>query len=170
MMESIDLGSKIVWRPTPDQIERARLTEFMRQHQITDFAELLRRSTEDVVWFTQALLDYLDIRFYRPYESVLDLSRGIAWPSWCVGGQMNIVHNCLDKYIGTEVEGRIALTWEGEEGAVRKLTYGELNRKVSQVANALRSLGLGKGDAIGLFMPMCRRSPLLYWQLPGSEV
>jgi acetyl-CoA synthetase len=114
----------------------------------------MRRSTEDVAWFTGALLDYLDIRFYHPYTSVVDLSRGIAWPEWCVGGQMNVVHNCLDKYIGTPVEDRTAIIWEGEEGSVASLSYGELYRLVNRTANALRSLGLGKGDAIGLFMPM----------------
>jgi acetyl-CoA synthetase len=67
---------------------------------------------------------------------------------------MNIAHNLLDKYIGTPVENRTALIAEGEDGQVISLTYGELYRKVNQAANALRSLGLGKGDAIGLFMPM----------------
>jgi acetyl-CoA synthetase len=71
-----------------------------------------------------------------------------------VGGSLNIVHNCLDKYLGTATEGHIALLWEGEGGQTRSLTYGDLARKVNQAANALRSLGLGKGDAIGLYMPM----------------
>ena len=97
---------------------------------------------------------FLDIRFYQPYTQVVDLSRGIAWPRWCVGGKMNIVHNCLDKYIGTPAEDQVALIWEGEDGQTSRLTYGQLYRQVNQAANALRSLGLGKGDAIGLFMPM----------------
>src|SRR5690606_38607530 len=92
--------------------------------------------------------------FYEPYQQVVDLRQGIAWPQWCVGGKMNIVHNCLDKYIGTPVENCQAVIWEGEEGETRTLTYGELYRQVNQAANALRSLGLGKGDAIGLYMPM----------------
>jgi len=147
-------GNPIVWRPTPEHIERANLSRFMRENRIRDFDELMRRSTEEPGWFTDALLKYLDIQFYRPYDQVLDLREGVAWPRWCVGGEMNIVHNCLDKYIGTGVEERVALTWEGEEGDCRSLTYGELHSKVNQVANALRSLGLGKGDAIGLYMPM----------------
>jgi acetyl-CoA synthetase len=67
---------------------------------------------------------------------------------------MNIVHNCLDKRMGTPQANQVALIWEGEEGQVRRLTYAELYRQVNQAANALRALGLGKGDAIGLFMPM----------------
>jgi acetyl-CoA synthetase len=67
---------------------------------------------------------------------------------------MNIVHNCLDKYMGTPTEEQTALIWEGEAGQTLSLTYGELYRQVNQAANALRSLGLGKGDAIGVYMPM----------------
>ncbi len=67
---------------------------------------------------------------------------------------MNIVHNCLDKYMGTPVELRLAMVAEDENGHVCAYTYGELWRQVNQAANALRKLGLGRGDAIGLYMPM----------------
>jgi acetyl-CoA synthetase len=150
----ISFGGEIVWRPSPDYIEKAHLTRFMRQHNIRDFTELMQRSTEDVAWFTEAVLHYLDIRFYEPYSQVMDLSQGIAWPKWCVDGKMNIVHNCLDKYIGTEIENKPALIAETEQGETCTLTYADLWRMVNQAANALRSLGLGKGDAVGLYMPM----------------
>ena len=150
----IFLGNEIVWRPTQEYIERAHLTSFMQQHHISTYAELMERSTGDVAWFTDAILKYLEIQFYKPYSQVMDLSRGIAWPRWCVGAQLNIVANCLDRYMGTLVEERPALIWEGEEGRTITFTYLQLNREVCQAANALRSLGLGKGDAIGLYMPM----------------
>lgn len=153
-MDSPNFGGPIVWKPNKDYLENARLTEFMRLHQIADFNALMQRSTNNVAWFTDAVLKFLDIQFYKPYSKVVDLSKGIAWPQWCVGGEMNIVHNCLDKYIGTATESRTALTWEGEDGETRSLTYGNLYRQVNQAANALRSLGIGKGDAIGIFMPM----------------
>ncbi|MFX1578405.1 MAG: AMP-binding protein [Promethearchaeota archaeon] len=126
----------------------------MRLHEIATFEELMQRSTEDVAWFTDALLKFLDIEFYKSYSEVVNLSRGIAWPKWCVNGKMNIVHNCLDKYIGTPVENQTAIIWEGEDGSTRSLTYGELTVEVNKVANALRSIGLGLGDPIGIFMPM----------------
>jgi acetyl-CoA synthetase len=154
MKEEFDFGGEIVWKPSPDYIENARLTAFMRRHDIADFDHLMKRSTSEVAWFTEAVLDFLDIQFYRPYSQVVDLSRGIAWPKWCVDGQMNIVHNCLDKYIGTPTESQPALIWEGEEGDTRTLSYAELYQQVNQTANGLRQLGLGKGDAIGIYMPM----------------
>ncbi len=154
MSPDSDFGGPVVWEPGPDYTERAHLTQFMRQHELSDFDALMARSTRDVGWFTQAVLDYLDIRFKQPYSQVVDLSEGIAWPKWCVGGRMNIIHNCLDKYEGTETESQAALIWEGEGGQVRSLTYGELRTQVNQAAGGLRSLGLGPGDAIGLYMPM----------------
>lgn len=152
--QSFEFGGPILWRPSPADIENARLTEFMRAHQITDFDQLMQRSTEDVAWFTQAILNFLDIQFYKDYSQVLDLSEGIAFPQWCLGGQMNIVHNCLDKYIGTPTEHQPALLYEAEDGRTRTITYGQLAQEVNRAANGLRALGLGKGDAVGLFMPM----------------
>ncbi len=68
---------------------------------------------------------------------------------------MNIVDNCVDKWAADPAtRDRPALVWEGEEGDTRRLSYGELAAEVNRCANALRALGLGKGDAVGLFMPM----------------
>ena len=154
LKETFEFGGEIVWRPTLEHVKNANLTRFMEQHNIDSFDELLKRSTEDVSWFTDAVLKFLDIRFYEPYTNVVDLSQGIAWPKWCVDAKMNIVHNCLDKYIGTGVEKRNALIWEGEDGTTRSMTYGELYREVNKAANGLRSIGLGSGDPIGIYMPM----------------
>ncbi len=166
MTEEFSFGGEIVWRPTRDDIERANLTAFMHTHTVKDFAALMQRSTDDVAWFSDAVLKYLDIQFYEPYSNVIDLSAGIQFPKWCVDGKMNIVHNCVDKYVATEAQSRgekkkslslrdsVAILWEGEEGVTRSLTYTGLYKEVNKAANALRSLGLGKGDAIGIFMPM----------------
>jgi acetyl-CoA synthetase len=149
-----DFGGPIVWRPTPEYTEKAHLTRFMQQHGIPDFSELMERSTRDPAWFTDALLHYLDIRFSQDYTQVLDLSHGIAWPHWCVNGRLNISFSCLDKYLDTPTADQTALIWEGEEGHTRRLTYRELHQQVNQAANALRGLGIRRGDAVGLFMPM----------------
>lgn len=85
MPEEFTFGGEIVWRPSQEHIQRAHLTAFMRRHGIADFAELMKRSTEDAAWFTDAALKYLDIEFYEPYSQVVDLSGGIQLPKWCVG-------------------------------------------------------------------------------------
>ena len=154
-MDRFSFGGEIVWRPTPDYIERAHLTRFMRAHGIADYAELMARSTADVAWFTDAVLRFLDIRFHVPYFQVLDLSGGIEWPRWCAGGRLNIADNCVDKWAADPAtRDRPAIIWEGEEGTTRTLSYDELAAEVNRCANALRSLGLGAGDAVGIYMPM----------------
>jgi acetyl-CoA synthetase len=154
MTEQFTFGGDIVWRPTPEYLEHAHLTAFMRQHGIKDFDELMSRSTKDIAWFTDAVLKYLDIQFYEPYSKVVDLSEGIQFPRWCVNGKMNIIHNCVDKYQMSGFRDQVVVAWEGEEGKTKSLSYKELYEEVNRCANALRSLGLSKGDAIGLFMPM----------------
>ena len=153
-MDSFEFGGEILWRPTPQYLERSRLKHFMARHGIATLDELLRRSTTDLDWFWNAVMEDLGIEFYQPYAKILDTSRGIEWARWCVGGKMNIVHNCLDKWIGTPVENRAAIRWEGEDGSTRVLTYGDLYRQVNRFANGLRDLGVAKGDVVGLYMPM----------------
>jgi acetyl-CoA synthetase len=150
-----DFGGEIAWRPSRDYTDGSRLQAFMSRHGLASYDELIRRSTTDLEWFWNAAIEDLDIQFYEPYRQVLDTSRGIAWTRWCVGGSLNIIHNCLDKWIGTPTEQKAAVRWEGEEGLARMLTYGELYAEVNRCANALRSLGVQKGDRVALFMPMC---------------
>ncbi len=147
-------ANQFAWYPPPDAIQHSQLQQFMDKHGLASLDELMRRSTSDIAWFWQAVLEHLDIQFYHPYQQIIDTSAGIPWTKWCVGGQMNIVHNCLDKWIGADTENKVALRWEGEEGEIRLLTYRDLYVEVNRVANGLRALGLGKGDAIGLYMPM----------------
>ena len=148
-------GGEVAWQPTPAYRDRSRLAAFITRHGLADYDALLRRSVGDPEWFWRAVLDDLAIEFYEPYRQVLDTSRGIAWSRWCVGGTLNIVHNCLDKWIGTPTARKVALRWEGEEGATRTLTYGELVCEVNRCANAMRELGVTKGDRVALFLPMC---------------
>jgi acetyl-CoA synthetase len=147
-------NQKIVWRPTEVYLERSRLRRFIDQYGLDNLEDLLERSISDIAWFWQAILQDFQIQFYEPFTDIVDLSHGIQWPTWCVGGKMNIVHNCLDKWMDTETQNRVAIRWEGEEGSVRLLSYRDLNREVNRMASALRAQGLGKGDAIGLYMPM----------------
>jgi acetyl-CoA synthetase len=151
---SFPFGQTVVWQPDPAQVAQTNLAHFMARHGIPDYPTLLRRAVDDVGWFWDVALADLGIEFYRPYTTVFDPTPGIAYPRWCVDGEMNIVHNCLDKWQATPVAEHPALVWEGEEGHTRTFTYSELAAEVNRCANALHGLGLGKGDAVGLYMPM----------------
>ncbi|MFZ0390087.1 MAG: AMP-binding protein, partial [Calditrichia bacterium] len=132
----------------------SNLVRFMKKHNIQNYDDLMQRSIRDIRWFWQAVLEDLDIRFYLPYTNILDDEKGPEFPRWCVEGRMNIIHNCLDKWQQETVAGQDALRWEGEEGVQITLSYRELYESVNRCANALRQLGIGKGDAVGLLMPM----------------
>lgn len=147
-------GQDIVWHPDPDQISTSNLARFMHRNGIASYPALLEKARGDVGWFWNAVMEDLDVQFYAPYTQVYQATGDPAFPRWCVGGRLNIVHNLLDKWQQTEVRDRIALRWEGEEGVVETYTYAELYRQVCKCAGGLRALGLGKGDAVGLFMPM----------------
>src|SRR5690606_6290350 len=85
---------------------------------------------------------------------VRDVSAGLPWTKWCVGATINLAANCLDKHRGTAVESKPAIVWEGEDGARRTWTYAELDAESCRLAAGLRALGIGKGDAVGIFLPM----------------
>jgi acetyl-CoA synthetase len=153
-VSEFQFGGEFVWHPTPELIAQSNLQRFIDKHQLGSYDELMRRSTTDIAWFWDTVLRDLDIQFFRPYSQIVDLSEGKPWARWCVGGEMNIVHNMLDKYAGTKIDNRVAIKSEIEEGTTRTLTYKELREQVDMMAAALRHLGLGKGDAIGVFMPM----------------
>jgi len=153
-VSEFQFGGEFVWHPPPDLIAQSNLQRFIEKHELGSYNELMRRSTTDIAWFWDAVLRDLDIQFFEPYSSVVDLTEGKPWTRWCVDGEMNIVHNMLDKYAGTEVDERVAIKSETEDGTARTLTYKELREQTNKMAAALRRLGLGKGDAIGVFMPM----------------
>lgn len=152
MSDTFPFGQSVVWRPAPEH--RTNLHRFMDRVGVADYDALLDWATDDVGRFWKAVLEDLGVEFYQPYDRILDTMDGIEFPKWCVGGRMNIVHNLLDKWQDTDVAARDAVRYESEDGEVRTLSYRELNEEVCRCASALRTLGIGKGDAIGLYMPM----------------
>jgi acetyl-CoA synthetase len=153
--DTFPFGQPVVWRPDPATFPATNLAHFMARHGIADYAALQARAVADVAWFWDAALADLGIEFFTPYTQVLDMTDGAEFPRWCVGGEMNIIHNCLDKWLATPTRNRAALRFEGEEGTAATYTYADLHAEVCRCANALTSLGLGRGDAVGLYMPMC---------------
>jgi acetyl-CoA synthetase len=134
-------------------VERANVTRFMRANGIATEEELVRRSTADVEWFWDAVVRDLGIEFAEPYRTVLDTSNGIEWATWFGGGTLNLAHNCVDRW-AERTPDALAVAWEGEEGDVRRVTYRELRETADRLANGLASLGVGSGDAVGIYLPM----------------
>ncbi|MBI2207180.1 MAG: acetate--CoA ligase [Candidatus Rokubacteria bacterium] len=146
--------SEIIWRPSPEVIERAQITRLLRATGVKDVAALHRRSVDDPEWYWDAVVRDLGIRWTRPYTRVLDDSRGPMWPTWFPGGQLNFADNCLDRHLDDGRGDKPALVWEADDGTTRTLTYRELAREVNRLANTLRRLGIAEGDRVGIFLPM----------------
>jgi acetyl-CoA synthetase len=148
-------AAPVVWRPTPDLLRDSNLARFMDAQRIDDFAELVKRSIDEPEWFWDAVVQFLDLRFSEPYTAVLDTSDGIAWATWFVGARCNLATTCVDRHADDRLtRDDVALVWEGEEGTVRTLTWGELQVLTDRIASGLRARGVQRGDAVGLFLPM----------------
>ncbi|MCJ2669356.1 MAG: acetate--CoA ligase [Candidatus Thermoplasmatota archaeon] len=144
--------SDVVWKPTGEYIEGSNIKRFMDKHGIKDYDDLVSRSCSDISWFWDAVVKDLNIEWFEPYTKVVDQSEGIEWAKWFVGGKTNIAHNCLDRHAAAQKD-KLALIWEGEDGQIRKMTYGEMYSHANRLANALKGAGIGKGDTVGIYMP-----------------
>ena len=99
-------------------------------------------------WAEQArTLDWI-----RPFDTVLEWNPPHA--KWFLGGKLNVSANCLDRHIAAGKGGQRAIVWEGEPGDERVLTFAELSAETQKFANVLKSLGVGKGDRVTLYLPM----------------
>ena len=142
------------WVPPPALVESCNLTAFLRVAGQSDYDTLAAKAEADPAWLMEEVFKFCDVRFYRCYDQMLDLSRGQPWARWCVGGTTNIVLNCIDKHRDTSTWDKTFLVWEGEDKRERRvLTFSELDREVSRLAQALRDLGIGRGDVIAIYMP-----------------
>lgn len=95
------------------------------------------------------------LSWYRPYDSVLTGSMADGDVSWFAGGKLNVCYNAIDRHVNSDKANDIAMIWEGDEpDDVRSLTYADVLSKVSQIANALKSQGVKKGDVVTIYLPM----------------
>jgi acetyl-CoA synthetase len=94
-----------------------------------------------------------ELHWFRPWDAVLDDSKPPFY-RWFLGGKLNVSYNCLDRHVEAGRGERIAFHWRGEDGQERDITYAELLAEVERFANALKELGVGKGDVVGIYLPM----------------
>jgi len=141
------------WRPNAAYRERSRLRRFLESHGSAGLEELQVRAAADPAWFWAAAAEDVGVRFDPPPRSVLDTSRGIEWARWFDGAGFNYVRMGVDDP-AAERPDEEALTWEGEDGEVRRFTRGELREAVDRAAHGIAALGVGPGDRVGIFLPM----------------
>jgi len=117
---------------------------------LADYERLAAEAAADPQGFWAGIARELD--WFTPWKTVLEWKPPFA--KWFVGGTTNIAHNCLDRHLKTWRRNKAAIIWEGEPGDSRTLTFQDLHREVCAFANVLKSLGVQKGDRVGLYLPM----------------
>ena len=144
-IESV-LKEQRVFAPPIELTQSARIGGMDAYQAMADAA----RNDPETFWGNAAgqELDWL-----APFAQVLDWTNP-PFARWFQGGTTNLSHNCLDRHLHGETADKTALIWEGEPGDVRRFTYRELHAEVCKAANALKSMGIGKGDLVALYMPM----------------
>ena len=112
---------------------------------IQDYESAYKKSIADPEGFWSDVAKELE--WFSPWTKVLEWN--YPWAKWFVGATCNITYNCLDRHAKTWRRNKVAVIWVGENDQERVITYGELYRQVNRCANALKTLGLTKGDQIG---------------------
>ncbi|MFJ8996212.1 AMP-binding protein [Streptomyces sp. NPDC102279] len=125
----------------------------MRTLDVSTADELRARSVADISAFWDAVVKDLGITFRTPYTDVVNLERGIEYADWFTGGRINIVDAALTRWARTTPD-TLAVAHEAEDGEVRRLTFAELEDQVARVRAGLRARGIGRGDAVALYLPM----------------
>ena len=141
------------WSPTREQAQASRLWRFIQDHHIASYPELCERAARDPDWFWDALVKELGIDWSTPYDAVMDTSAGLPFTRWFPGGLLNAYDSAVVRHRRSDPE-RVALIGETEAGAVRQLTYAQLEDAVEQAAAGLHAIGVGRGVAVGLYLPL----------------
>src|SRR5450759_4210490 len=124
--------------------------EFREHALLADPAVYERAARDPQAWWVEQAEQ---LHWFQRWERVLD-DDDPPFYKWFVGGPLNVSYNCLDRHVLEGRGERIALRWRGEEGQERDITYAELLDEVQRLANALKELGVRKGDVVGIYLPM----------------
>lgn len=151
------------WIPDPEAQRASVLWQVMAAMSVPDAAALHERAVADPELYWRTVTGLLDIRFDRPFRSVLDTSDGLPFPRWFVGGTLNLVQTCVRSKVA---DGRgdvdAVVTWD-EQGGRAALTYAELERDAAHLAAHLYDRGVRKGDCVGLFLPMTPHATVAFF-------
>jgi acetyl-CoA synthetase len=143
-----------IWSPSDEEIESANLTRLARRLGVERYHDLHRISIEEPERFWPAVVEDLGLEFSEPWQQVLDTQRGPEWATWFTGGKLNLAWNCVHRWAAGELAEEEAAVWQGEDGTRLSLTWREFSDQVFALAEGLGSIGIGEGDAVGIFLPM----------------
>jgi len=125
--------------------------DFAAHAQVRDPSVYEQAAKDGPAWWAEQARQRLD--WQTPFSSVLDDSDPPFY-SWFADGRLNASYNCLDRHVEAGHGDRVAFHWRGEEGEERDLTYAGLLADVQRLANGLKARGVGRGDVVGIYLPM----------------
>ncbi len=142
-----------VFTPSGYEWKGTRLARFIERHGYGSLDQLQEDAERDAPVFWDRVVAEVGLEWSTPYTQTLDMSDGIMWPRWFVGGRLDLVDNIVGKHARRHPD-KVAVRWEGDAGEERRITYAELAREVDGVAAGLRALGAGEGSRIAIYLPM----------------
>ncbi len=145
------------WAPSLESIRTSNLYALMQEQRAANYAEIHQWSVQNPVAFWERTIRKLGIKLRKPYTQLLDLSEGVAHPKWLKGAELNIAESCF-----TSSPDSPAIITRRQDARLETITVGQLDRLSNRVANGLQALGISKGDAVAIDMPMTAESVAVY--------
>ncbi len=140
------LSERRTFPPSPEFAAQANATAALYAEAEADFeAFWAKRARERLSWFT-------------PFERTLEWD--LPFAQWFLGGELNVAYNCVDRHVERGLGEKVAYHWIGEPGDTRTITYRDLQVAVNRAANALKELGVQKGDRVAIYLPMIPELPV----------
>lgn len=149
------LKEKRLFRPSKKLVNESNVKKWMKKHGIKTYEELLEKS-QNLEWFWGEIAKEF-VEWYEEPKKILEWNP--PYSKWFVGAKYNIVHDALDRQVKLNPD-KVAYIFEGEPGDTRKITYKELYKEVNKLANALKKIGVKKGDRVSLYLPMIPELPV----------
>jgi len=121
--------TNFVFIPTEEQTTNSNIFQLMKKCNTTSLDELSKKASKNIEWFWQQVDNDIGIVWDKPYQKVLDTSKGIPWSEWFIGGMTNIYKSSVEKFVKSEPT-KVAYYFESEDGTKSKITYKDLDLKV----------------------------------------
>src|SRR5258708_20937596 len=144
-----------VFAPSRDVVNNANITAYMKSKGFGNYEDFYQWSLVHryEYWDDQAK----ELHWFEPWQTTFEWTNKPFF-KWFTGGKFNIVYNCLDRHVQTPTRPKVRYYWEGDDGAIRLITYKELYVMTNRLAKCLQNLGVKKGDRVAIYLPLIPES------------
>ncbi len=139
-----------IFHPSHETVQQANITAYMQSKGFDDYKSFYQWSLNNSFEFWEDMAK--ELHWFAPWQKTFEWTEKPFF-KWFVGGQFNIVYNCLDRHMQTPTRTKVAFYWEGDDGSTRTLTYEDLYVMTNRLAKGLQKLGVKKGDRVAIYMP-----------------